>query len=382
MHVQRDFEKILLNRLKERPRFIQVLLGPRQVGKTSGVLNVLENNFSEKKYNYFLIEESFYEKDWFLNQIQKAIESNKKIIVLDEIQKLDHWSEAIKLIWDRLKHQKKQIHFVLLGSSSLKLTLGLSESLSGRFEMIPCYHWSYHESKHGFKLSFEQYHKMGGYPGSYPLIKDEHRFKSYIINSIFETSVQNDILRFAHVKKPALFRQTFQMICQFPAQVVSYNKLLGQLQDLGNVDQVKYYLDLYAQAYFINLIPKWTRSPLSRATSPKIIIGANVFPFFLSENQNHTEEFLGHLFENLVGNQLCQAFETVYYWAEGAFELDFIVLNKGTIYGIEVKSQRRKAKSLIQFRKKFHEAYTCIITLENYLEFEQNPMNFMTQYSI
>lgn len=194
-HYSRDFEKILKSRLKESPQFIQCVVGPRQVGKTSGVLNVLGSNFNPNDFRYFSAE----------------------------------------------------------------------EHLAGRFEQIPVHHWSFQESQKGFKLTFEQYLSLGGYPCSYSLISDSDRFNKYIIDSIFESVVNRDIFRFATIKKPALFRQTFILATQFPAQEVSYNKLLGQLQDAGNTDQIKHYLDLLSQAYLMRLIFKWGSSSKSRS---------------------------------------------------------------------------------------------------------------------
>ncbi len=380
-HYSRPFELILKNRLKEKPRFIQTVLGPRQVGKTSGVLRVLEKNFSAKDYEYFTAENHILEADWFFQQVQKATENNKKIIVFDEIQKMPNWSELVKQAWDNQKKQKKLMHWVLLGSSSLKLSQGLSESLAGRFEIISAPHWSYKESQVGFKIGFDNYLKSGGYPAAYSLLKDPSRFKKYMLDAVFETVVSRDIFHYATIKKPALFRQTFILASQYPAQEVSYNKLLGQLQEAGNVDQIKHYLDLFTQAFLLKLVFKYSKSPLSRLSSPKIISCAPVFNSLFLKRELTPEE-KGRVFESVVGSQLCEHFDSVYYWRDGRYEVDYIVETDGVLYAVEVKTKTRKSSGYLVFKKSHANAKFCMIDFENFQEFEKSAIDFLKKYSI
>jgi predicted AAA+ superfamily ATPase len=380
-HYQRSFETVLLKRLKERPLFIQTILGPRQVGKTSGVLNVLESNFDSEAYHYTSCEEGLHDADWFLNVVQKSLVAKKKILVFDEIQKIENWSELVKLVWDRQKKSKSLIHLVLLGSSSLQISQGLNESLAGRFEIIPVHHWTFFESQKAFNISFNDYLSYGGYPGSYPLISENQRFQKYMMDSVFESVVGKDIVRYSTVRKPALFRQTFALACQFPAQEVSYNKLIGQLQDAGNVDQVKYYLDLYSQAFLIRLIYKWTKSAMTRTSSPKLLPCAPVFTSLFLRRELTPEE-KGRVFESIVGSRLCEAFDTVYFWREGREEVDYVVETGKELFAIEVKSKKRKTSGMEVFRKKNVHAKTCYIDFENYPMFEKDPVAFLNEYAI
>ncbi len=379
-HYPRPFEKILLGRLKEKPQFIQAVLGPRQVGKTAGVLNVLEKNFDSKDYEYLSAEDDIFDADWFIAQVQKAAQKKKKIIVFDEIQKVEQWSELVKRVWDSQKRQKNLMHWILLGSSSLKLSQGLSESLAGRFEIISVPHWSFEESKN-FNLKLDQYIHQGGYPASYSLIKEPARFKKYMLESIFETVVSLDILRYATVKKPALFKQTFLLACQYPAQEVSYNKLLGQLQDAGNVDQVKHYLDLFSQAFLLRQIFKFSKSPLSRVSSPKIIPCAPVFTSLFMRRELTPEE-KGRVFESIVGNRLCETFDSVHYWREGYDEIDYVIEFENELYAIEVKSQIKKIPKFKTFKTKYKQAKFCLIDFENFEEFDKDPHAFLTRYAV
>ncbi len=380
-HYPRPFEQELQDRLNEKSRFIQTILGPRQVGKTSGVLHVLESGYSSEDFLYLSGEEEIFEPEWFLAQVQRAQAAKKKIIVIDEVQKIDDWSELVKRSWDAQKRQKGQMHWVLLGSSSLQLSVGLNESLAGRFEIIRAPHWSFSESKKGFGLNLNDYLHSGGYPASYPLLKEPARFRRYMIDSIFETVISRDIFRYATVKKPALFKQTFMLACQFPAQEVSFNKLLGQLQEAGNVDQIKHYLDLYSQAFLLKTLFKFSSSPVSRLSSPKIIVSAPVFAS-LFHRRNLTDEERGRVFESAVGSRLCESFESVHYWREGHEEVDFVVEDAGQIYAIEVKWKSRKTSGLKSFQKKYKKSRQCIIDAEMFEDFDSNPRQFIERYSV
>lgn len=380
-HYTRSFENILKSRLKETPRFVQCILGPRQVGKTSGVLNVLKSHFKPDNYLYLTAEEQVVDSEWFFHSLQQAKQKKAKILVLDEIQKLDNWSELVKQAWDQQKREQKLIHWVLLGSSSLQLTQGLGESLAGRFETIPVTHWSYSESAAAFKLKLSDYITHGGYPGSYALIKNPQRFKSYMLESIFESVVTKDILRYATVKKPALFRQTFIQASQYPAQEISYNKLLGQLQEAGNVDQIKHYLDLFSQAFLMRLIFKWSQTPMSRTSSPKLISRAPVLTALFHKGPL-SNELKGRIFEGLVGNRLCECIHDVYYWRHGHNEVDFVVEVDNKIIGIEVKSENRRSVSLSAFKKVVKNSRVCTIDFNNFIEFDRNPVEFVLDNSI
>lgn len=379
-HFVRRFEKVLVDHLKKDSPFIQVILGPRQVGKTTGVLNILRSQFPPEESVYHSCDEAFDSTDWLSEKIQDSFSQNKKIIVLDEIQKIPKWSEVIKIAWDKNKRENRKLQFVILGSSSLDLSIGLSDSLAGRYEIIHAHHWSYHESNEAYGVSWDEFLQFGGYPGSYPLIKEPERFKKYLYNSIFEAVVDKDILRYSTIKKPSLFRQTFQLAVQYPSQEVSYNKLLGQLTEAGNVEQIKHYLELFEKAFLIRKIFKKTKSPLSKSSSPKLLPSAPVFTsLFMSEALRPEEK--GRLFESVVGTRLCESFEKVYYWRKANYEIDFVIELDRQIIGIEVKSQRKKASNLLEFKKEFKKAITCIIHFENYQAFESDPKAFLASNS-
>ena len=254
----------LFDRMSEAAPLIQVILGPRQIGKTTTIQQFCER--LKKKPYHSVSAEGVESPFWISEQWQKAKEHDA-ILIIDEIQKVPNCSEMIKKLWDEDKKRRKKTKCILLGSSSLSLNKGLSESLAGRFELIRMHHWGAQESKDLAKLSLEDFLVYGGYPGSYQFLKQKQRWVEFIRGSIIESVLGKDILLQAKVKSPALFRQAFYLLTSYPAQVVSYNKLLGQLQDKGNIDQIKYYIELLESAFLIKTIPKYSGGELRKKIS-------------------------------------------------------------------------------------------------------------------
>lgn len=369
-----------INKLKERldsdGDLIQVLLGPRQVGKTTSVLNLIDEHYQGKAH-YASADDVFTgDRDWMTEQWVTAASENK-ILFIDEIQKIFNWPETIKRLYDRAKREKALIKCVLLGSSSLQIQKGLTESLTGRFQLIRAYHWNYAESAEGYGLSFDEYLRFGGYPGSYPMINSDD-WDDYVRNSIIGTVVEKDILQFQNVKNPALFRQAFEILVSYPAQEISYNKLLGELQDRGNVEIVKHYLSLYEGAFLIKHLEKYTgKKVLQKASSPKILPLAPCLPYLqiLSE---YTPVEEGRIFETIVGSQLVRTGAELFYWRDGNFEVDFVLRSGKDIWAIEVKSGKKERRTgLNEFQKRYPSARLALINKENYFEFEKDPLTFL-----
>ncbi len=187
------------------------------MGKTTGVKLLLQ---SYPHLHYALAEETLSPTvDWITEQWNRAKDkSTDPILVIDEIQKVSRWSERIKWLWDSERFKGSKFKLVLLGSSSLHIQEGLGESLAGRFEMIPAHHWSYQESKEGLGYSLKDYLYFGGYPEASKFRQDPDRWRPYLISAIIEAAIVKDILTVASVRKPSLFRQTFEVISQYPAQ--------------------------------------------------------------------------------------------------------------------------------------------------------------------
>src|ERR1700722_11096539 len=241
--------QLFVKRMNEQRRFMQVIIGPRQVGKTTMVTQLL------KKITIPYVFESadaipasnavWLEQLWESARLKmEANQSDEFLLVIDEIQKIDNWSEMVKRLWDEDTRKNKNIKVILLGSSRLLLQKGLTESLTGRFETTYLRHWSFGEMQQAFGWNADQYAWFGGYPGSAPLIGDEERWKQYINNSLIETSISKDILMLTRVDKPALMKRLFELGCLYSGQILSFTKLQGQLLDAGNTTTLSHYLNL------------------------------------------------------------------------------------------------------------------------------------------
>lgn len=378
----RDFVNTIEQRLRESTPLIQVVLGPRQVGKTTGIKQLLKKI---KGHHIYASADDMIApgRVWLLEKWQSALfQGEDTILVIDEVQKIPNWSEIIKKLWDN--QEKGQIKLVLLGSSSLLLQKGLTESLAGRYELIMAYHWNYAESKKAFGYSLEEYLTFGGYPGADPFKDDFQRWSSYIKNSIIEAVIGRDILNFRHVAKPALFRQAFEILCYYPAQEISYSKLLGQLQDKGNTDLVKYYLELYEGAFLFKVLPKYSQTAYKKkSSSPKILPSCPAL-YTMTQDANIIKDPTrkGRVFELAVGNVLSRLPGKLYYWRENNAEVDYIYAFGNELFAIEVKSGINKtSKGLLEFAKKYPNAKQILIDYTMFEKFDADPMLFLTKLS-
>jgi hypothetical protein len=291
--------------------------------------------------------------DWISQQWEAArLEATGKtgaVLVLDEIQKIPAWSETVKRLWDEDTRKKRPLKVVLLGSGPLLMAQGLTESLAGRFETLRLPHWSLTEMVAAFGWSLDQYLYFGGYPGAAPLIGDPGRWARYIADSLIETSIARDVLLLTRVDKPALLRRVFELACRYSGQVLSYTKMIGQLQDAGNTTTLAHYLDLLAGAGMVCGLPKYAGDAArSRGSSPKLqvlntalmTVTAGVSP----EDARSDREFRGRLIESAVGAHLANAAAAgdceLYYWRDRGQEVDFVVKARSGLTAIEVKSGR------------------------------------------
>jgi predicted AAA+ superfamily ATPase len=362
--------------LSDKTGLLQVVIGPRQVGKTTTILKYLNENHPNH-FHFYSADEVFNASANWILEIWSQARIEKKILVIDEIQKCENWSAIIKKFWDEDKRKKTTFPCILLGSSSLEIQKGLTESLTGRFQLHQAFHWNYEESKNAYGLTFSEYLKIGGYPGSYSF-KERNDWAKYVKQSIILTVIEKDILQYQTVKSPALFKQAFEIIMSYPAQEISYTKLLGQLQSKGNIELIKYYLSLYEGAFLVRVLEKYSaKKIITKSSSPKILPLAPCL-YFLEILDEYNAEELGRVFELIVGAQLVRTDESLYYWREGNDEVDFVLKKGKNIYAIEVKSGRKKSeKGLLKFKAKFPEAKLAMITLDNYKKFEKNPMEFL-----
>jgi len=377
------YERAFVGTLEERFRscdvLIQVLIGPRQVGKTTGVKQLLQRwqgPFFYANADGLLVSN----QNWLLEQWQKALAmGDGTLLIIDEIQKVANWAETIKALWDS---HAGRVRVLLLGSSALRLHSGLTESLAGRFELIRVYQWRFNELHEAFGYDLTRYLAFGGYPGAVPFEGDADRWYAYMKESIVEAVIGKDILQNQKVANPALFRQAFEILCHYPAQEISYTKLLGQLQDRGNTDLVKYYIELFSGAFLIHALQKYSaKAWLARSSSPKVIPACPALHTMATGKMDHSDpERRGRVFELAVGAELLQLPGELFYWREKQAEVDFIHQYQGQLYAIEVKSGRKKsARGLNTFLENFPGAKGIIISPENFSQFSKNPRDFLAQ---
>ena len=373
---KRAEHKLITERLKEPRKFIQVVMGPRQVGKSTVVKQVLKDlgmpYYMSSADNVPASDSSFVSDCWAAARGLMAARGLACIIlVIDEIQKIRNWSEAVKKEWDSDTFHDRDIKVLLLGSSRVLLEKGLSESLAGRFEEIRMCHWGYEEMRDCFGLSLDQYVFYGGYPGAAHIIDDEDRYQQYIQSAIVDATINKDILMDTPIGKPALLRQTFELGAAYSGQLLSLTKMLGSLQDAGNTATLAGYINLLDESGMLCGLQKFSVDTARRKASiPKLQVYNNALKTIYSprslEQAVTDRRAWGQIFESAVGAYLVnQAFVhrfEIFYWRERNDEVDFVLRKKGSIAAIEVKSNAEKSTAgLEKFRKLFKPACALIV---------------------
>lgn len=332
---------------------MQVLAGPRQVGKTTLIRQVLEGlnfpNHYASADEPTLKDSSWLEQQWEIGRLRAK--EGEALLVLDEIQKVQQWPDLVKTLWDQDTAARRPLKVVLLGSSPLLIQKGLTESLAGRFELIPVPHWSWPEIREAFGWNLDQYVFYGAYPGAAELIDEPERWRHYILDSLIETTISRDIFLMSRVDKPALLRRLLHLGCAYSAQVLSYQKMLGQLTDAGNTTTLAHYLELLSAAGMLTGLQKYSNGQLrQRGSSPKLQV-LNTALMSAVDGRSFQEaradtDYWGRLVESCVGAHLINSsFGTdtnVFYWRAGNEEVDFVLQRRKKIVAVEVKSGARR----------------------------------------
>jgi predicted AAA+ superfamily ATPase len=378
MSFQRSHVQTLKTRLQEVPRFITIVAGPRQVGKTTLVRQAIEDRAHRfvsvdptgepwtrsmassargiHGYETADIDGAPRNAAWLIRTWQAAraeceayLERSPDqpfVFVLDEIQKIPRWPDTVKGLWDADRARSLPMHVVLLGSSPLLIQKGLTESLTGRYELIRATHWSFVEMHHAFDFTLNEYIYFGGYPGSAPLIRDEERWRNYVLASLVQPSIETDILQMARVDKPALLKQLFTLGAVYSGQILALGKVKGQLQDAGNETTLAGYLDLLGNAGLLMGLQKYhVGAARKRASAPKFqvlntALMSSATPYTFAQAQAD-RSYWGRLVESCVGAHLCNSArpqEDISYWRESPHEVDFVINDAIRRTAIEVKS--------------------------------------------
>ena len=366
----------VLNRMNEPRKFMQVLAGPRQVGKST----LMDQVLAECPLPHYLFNADGVDEDdtdwirrvWESARVQMdAQHQPEAVLVIDEIHKIKKWSEIVKREWDADTRSRRQLKLFLLGSSRLMLRKGLTESLAGRFEMMRLGHWSFQEMSDAFGWTLDEWIYYGGYPGTVGLIKDMRRWKKYVKESLVAPAIEKDVILTSNIYKPALMKQLFELGCSYSAELLSLTKALGQLQDAGNVTTLSSYLEILSECNLLTGLQKYANDTARRYQSvPKYQVYNNAlltaYRGTTYEKDRIDTQLWGRWVESAVGAHLLGSAEEgnyrVYYWRERSDEVDFIIVRQGEAVALEVKSGQRGMNSgLPKFCENFHPKRALVI---------------------
>lgn len=384
----------LLNRLNEAPEHLIIITGPRQTGKTTLVHQAL--NRLDRSSRYLAIDEPepathpfdpeadddtfpiAEERDtkWLTREWERArVDADRSergfVLTFDEIQKIPNWSETVKGLWDADRRYGRSIHVILLGSAPLLMQKGMNESLAGRYETIRLTHWSFTEMSRAFDFDLPRYVYFGGYPGAASRVHDQSRWREYIVGSLVEPNIERDILAMQRVDKPILLKRLFELGAEYSGQILSYNKMLGQLQDAGNTTTLARYLDLLSKAGLITGLLKYARGVhLRKSSSPKLNVLNSALTSahsgYTFEEAKADRSFWGRLVESTVGAHLFNSGmpeHRLHYWRNNGHEVDFVLERGQRLVAVEVKSGTRRANisGLEEFRKQFNVTKSILV---------------------
>ena len=391
---QRSQVATLVGRLGEQPQRIIAVFGPRQTGKTRLVLQALRHSRTKRLPLYHTLDEvdaaesdlpmaeqtlplpQRPDTEWLVRIWQHARQEAERhphgvVLALDEIHTLPQWSTTVKGLWDADRRNDSNVHVIILGSAPLRIQSGLTESLAGRFEPISVSHWSFQEMADAFNFDLAEYIYFGGYPGGARYIREEERWRTYVLNALIAPNIERDIVAMTRVEKPALLKQLFELGADYSGQILSYSKMRGQLEDAGNATTLARYLDLLSTAGLIAGLDRYSSSPHQvRASTPKL----NVLNTALATaNSGYTfaeaqadRSFWGRLVESAVGAHILNAAPNnvhAYYWRKNHLEVDFVLSRGPQTVAIEVKSgrQQRRLQGMDAFSRQFRPHRTMLV---------------------
>ncbi len=374
---ERPVVQDIIQGMGAKKKLLHIITGPRQVGKTTAALQIADKWKGEvvnASADLPLPPGPEWIRAQWENAARKASSSvggQDVLLILDEVQKVHGWSEAVKELWDTECRENTGIQVIVLGSSSLLIQKGLSESLAGRFFLYRCSHWDFGEMEQAFSWDIDHWLFFGGYPGAAPFIEKEDIWCQYVTDSLIETVLAKDVLQLQAVTKPALLRHLFLLAAVHPAQILSYNKMLGQLQDAGNTTTLSHYLKLLESAFLASGLELFKQGKLAkRGSSPKLVIWNNglinalIGDSFEKSRADHS--WWGRLIENAVGahllNYLGALPYSICYWRDRGVEVDFVIKTPKKIWAVEVKSGKpQDARGLSRFCIQYPEAKPLIL---------------------
>ena len=383
----------LADRLRETPRRIVAVFGPRQTGKTTIIRQALLR--SGVPFRYVAVDEpdpppatgavlsaprtdpfpaAMRDGRWLVDCWEAARDHAGSgrgfVLALDEIQKVPRWSEVVKGLWDADRFAERPLRVVIAGSSPMTMQRGLGESLAGRFETIAVAPWSFPEMAVAFGFDVDRYVFFGGYPGAAPHVGTPAVWRDYVRRAIADASIERDVLAMTRVDRPALLTRLFRLACQMSGQIVTYNKMLGQLRDAGNTTTLARYLDLLRRVGLVAGLARYAGPMSDRAASPKLnVLDTSLMTAhsgYTFEEAKADRTFWGRVVETAVGAHLVNTAmigERIRYWRDDAHEVDFVIERGPKLAAAEVKTGRDRSsgRGLAAFRQRYERSRTVLV---------------------
>lgn len=367
----------LRERLDEpAPGRIQLVTGPRQVGKTTLLLELAERYRDAALYVAADAPEAgvpgYWERIWA--DAESRAERGKTLVLLDEVHLMVNWAASLKGHWDRFRRRRLPIHVVATGSSALRVTAGSRESLAGRFERMVFSHWTAAALADTFGAPIDEavLHsvRFGTYPGAWELSRDNARWRAYMRDAIIEPAIGRDVFALGEVRRPGLLRQVFAAAISSPAQIVSLQKLQGQLQDRGALETVAHYLKLLREAYLVAALEKFALRALRRRAAPPKLVTLNnallsaMHPDGPPDAERDPARF-GAWIENACLAAAVNQGQRVTYWREEPLEVDAVVEGSWGSWVVEVKTGRLEGRDLVgllEFSRRHPEFRPLVVT--------------------
>lgn len=340
----------LRQRLREpAPARAQILSGPRQVGKTTLLGEIAAEWGGQAIYAPADVQAALLSGWWenLWSQAERLAGRRPAVLLIDEIQGLPDWSRLLKSKLDYIKRRRMPLHVVVSGSSALQLGHGARESMAGRFERLRLLHWPVRELAQRFQISavagVEQVVRFGSYPGAVAFLPDYARWRDYIKDSIVEPAIGRDVLMMEAIRKPALLRQVFAVCVGHPAEIISIQKLCGQLAERGALDTVAHYLHVLEEACLVAAVPKYSRKIVrQRAAPPKLVMLNNALLSVVGGREppqaERDPERWGRWVENACLALAWNAGQNPSYWRTEPLEVDMVLDGSWGRWAVEIKT--------------------------------------------
>ncbi len=344
-------------RLREpAPSRMQFLVGPRQVGKTTLLLELAKDFGESAVYASADVPEAAlpnWREGMWRRVLELAQARKGAVLLLDEVQYLPEWSRWLKGRFDAVLRDKTPLHIVATGSSALHVGEGSRETMAGRFEKTVLTHWCATDlgalAGISSDLAAERFVSHGGYPGAVGLWNEPARWRSYLRDAIIEPAIGRDILSLEKVRKPALLRQVFALAAAHPAEILSLDKMAGALAEKGALETIAHYLELLEEAFLVKPLRKFSGRELRRRKSPPKLVVLNnglLAGTDLQPSRDTDPARWGRWLENACLAHAINRGHEVYYWREEPWEVDAVVIGSSGRWIVEVKSGPFTAEDL------------------------------------